>query len=143
MSAEFNEPIETPTPYDCTMIENMKKNNDTIVNPIYEWSDYDIWNYIQTREVKVNPLYAKGYKRVGCIGCPMGSYRGMVREFHDYPIYRNNYVKAFDRMIKAREEAGLKNEWKNGEEVYLWWIGEWTRMVKGQISIDEYMEENK
>lgn len=125
------------------MIENMKKQNDVIVNPIYEWSDYDIWNYVQTREVKVNPLYAKGYKRVGCIGCPMSNYKGMMKEFADYPKYKLNYIRAFERMLKVRAGSGKVDEWKTGQDVFDWWVGEWERNIRGQITIDDYLKGNE
>lgn len=32
--------------WDCTFITTMKKNKDVIVNPIYGWTDNDIWDYI-------------------------------------------------------------------------------------------------
>jgi phosphoadenosine phosphosulfate reductase len=48
------------------------------------------------------------------------------REFELYPKYKLNYIKAFDRMCKARIESELKNypNWTNGEMVFKWWLGE-------------------
>lgn len=148
VSEEYNEPVETPSPFDCTMIANMKAKGDTVTMPIYEWSDYDIWNYIQTRGLEVNPLYEKGYKRVGCVGCPLGSRRSMLREFADYPIYKLNYIRAFERMLKRRRENGKDDvtdreewhKWATGQDVFNWWIREGTENVYGQISINDYMK---
>lgn len=148
VSEEYNEPVDTPSPFDCTMIANMKAKGDTVTMPLYEWSEYDIWNYIQTREIKVNPLYEKGYKRVGCVGCPLGSRRSMLREFADYPIYKENYIRAFDRMLKRRRENGKDDitgkeewhKWETGQDVFNWWIREGDKTVYGQISINDYMK---
>ena len=41
------------------------------VNPIVDWKEKDIWNYIDQEHICTNELYQCGYKRVGCIGCPM------------------------------------------------------------------------
>ena len=123
--------------WDCTLIKKMKENDDTIVNPIYEWSDSDIWDYIKQENMKVNPLYDRGYKRVGCIGCPLAGYRQIKKEFSDYPKYKQLYISAFDRMLKAREEKGKTGAWKSGEEVFDWWIGESKHNVKGQMSLFE------
>lgn len=138
-SVKFGEPVNTPSPMDCTMITNMKARGDTVVSPIYEWSEYDVWNYLITRELPHNPLYDKGYKRVGCVGCPLGGRRNMLKEFADFPIYKENYIRAFDRMLKARKEAGKDDKWKTGKDVFDWWIGEWEVNVKGQMSIDDYL----
>lgn len=50
----------------------------------------------------------------------------MKREFARYPVYRNNYIRAFDRMLAARERKGLptRDMWKDGESVLKWWIGD-------------------
>jgi hypothetical protein len=49
-----------------------------------------------------------------------------------YPKYRANYVRAFDRMLKARAEAGNKINWTSGESVMRWWLGDTT--IDGQLS---------
>ena len=149
VSEEFNEPIETPSVYDCTMIANMKAKGDTVTMPLYEWSEHEIWNYIKTRNVKVNPLYERGYRRVGCVGCPLGGRRNMLREFADYPIYKLNYIRAFDRMLEKRRQSGKDDitgkegwhRWKTGQDVFNWWIGEGEVNVHGQISIEEFMKD--
>lgn len=74
---------------------------------------------------KSNPLYQCGYKRIGCIGCPMAS-KHRYKEFHDYPKYKLNYIRAFDRMLEHRKERGLTSnvDWSSGENVFKWWMGE-------------------
>ena len=135
--------------WDCTLIKVMRDKGDTVVNPIYHWTDDDIWEYARQNNIRMNPLYEKGYTRVGCIGCPLATYREKMKEFFDYPKYKNLYIKAFDKMLKAREESGkvnLGNDWnwwETGEDVFLWWIEEYKRNVKGQITIDEWMKENE
>ena len=139
------EPVDTPSPMDCTMIANMKAKNDTVVSPVYEWTEYDVWNYLQSRNLPHNPMYDKGYRRVGCVGCPLGGRRSMLREFATYPIYKENYIRAFDRMIKARIAAGKDDVtgkedyhiWRTGQDVFNWWIGEGDVNVYGQMNIDD------
>lgn len=131
------------------MIANMKAKGDTVTMPLYEWSEHEIWNYIKTRNVKVNPLYERGYRRVGCVGCPLGGRRNMLREFADYPIYKLNYIRAFDRMLEKRRQSGKDDitgkegwhRWKTGQDVFNWWIGEGEVNVHGQISIEEFMKD--
>ena len=135
--------------WDCTLIKVMRDKGDTVVNPIYHWTDDDIWEYARQNNIRMNPLYEKGYTRVGCIGCPLANYREKMKEFSDYPKYKNLYIKAFEKMLKAREESGkvnLGNDWhwwETGEDVFLWWIEEYKRNVKGQITIDEWMKGNE
>ena len=92
--------------WDCTLISNMKNHNDTMVNPIYEWSDSDVWEYVRNNGIEMNPLYAMGYTRVGCIGCPMATYRQKMKEFHDFPKYEQLYKNAFRKMLEERIRCG-------------------------------------
>ena len=115
----------------------MKSHDDCIVNPIYEWTDSDIWDYIKKEQIKVNPMYKKGYTRVGCIGCPLAGYKQIKKEFNDYPKYKQMYINAFDKMIVARAAKNKNNSWKSGQEVFDWWIGENKHNVEGQINLFE------
>ncbi len=38
-------------------------------NPLADWSEEDIWNYIRSNGVPYNPLHDKGYPSIGCEPC--------------------------------------------------------------------------
>lgn len=44
-----------------------------IINPIIDWEEDDVWEFIKAYDVPYCTLYDKGYKRLGCIGCPMST----------------------------------------------------------------------
>lgn len=100
------------------------------VNPIVDWKEKDIWNYIDQEHICTNELYQCGYKRVGCIGCPMAGRKGRLKEFYDFPTFKLNYIRAFDRMLEVRKAKNLPTQWESGEEVFLWWIED--KNVAGQ-----------
>ena len=131
--------------YDCIMVMKAKANEDLICNPIYKFTEDDIWQYIHENEIDVNPLYQRGYRRVGCIGCPLGGRKQILREFNDYPKYKRNYIKAFDRMLKARREKGLKamDRWTTAEEVFRWWIDDYRYIPKDQMTLDFGEQESR
>ena len=138
---ELQDPV-----WDCTLIKMMREHGSCVVNPIYEWTNKDIWEYINQNRLKINPLYYRGYKRVGCIGCPMATYRQKKKEFADYPTYKNAYINAFDKMLvelnKKHNDPKYRGkrkeiEWKTGKEVFDWWIEKDKHEVKGQISLFE------
>ena len=37
-----------------------------VCNPIIDWSDQDVWEYIRSEKIPMNPLYEMGFYRVGC-----------------------------------------------------------------------------
>lgn len=59
----------------------------------------------------------------------------MKRAFARYPKYKENYIRAFDRMIAHRAEKGLDVVWHDGEECFSWWIRE-DPVQRAQIQID-------
>ncbi|MGO5053562.1 phosphoadenosine phosphosulfate reductase domain-containing protein [Lachnospiraceae bacterium LCP25S3_G4] len=121
------------------MVENCYRTSKTLVNPMLEWDDEFLWWYIRHEEIVINPLYKGGCPggcgRIGCIGCPMSG-KGREEEFAKYPKYKEAYIRAFDRMLKYREQCGNKNimGWKNGQGVFDWWMED--KNIDGQYSMD-------
>ncbi|MBM3678010.1 MAG: phosphoadenylyl-sulfate reductase [Actinobacteria bacterium] len=37
--------------------------------PLADWSDADVWAYIEKRDLPVNELHARGYASIGCVHC--------------------------------------------------------------------------
>lgn len=50
-------------------------------NPIVEWTELDIWNYHIEKNLPMNTLYMKGYKRTGCFYCTLGCNFGSLKTF--------------------------------------------------------------
>lgn len=118
------------------MTERCMKKNKMAVNPIIDWTHRDVWDYIHSEHIEYNPLYECGYKRVGCIGCPMAN-KGRYKEFADFPTYKRMYIKAFDNMLQVLKEKGAKTTWKSGYDVFLWWMED--ENIEGQMTIDDYI----
>lgn len=116
------------------VIEACMKKRKMVVNPIIDWNHTDVWDYIQSEKIETCELYQRGYDRVGCIGCPIAG-KKRWKEFDDFPKYKNMYIHAFERMLEMRKIKGLDVQWKNGEEVFLWWMED--KNVHGQISFEE------
>lgn len=120
--------------YDCKFIENAKAKKDLICSPIYKWNDSDVWDFIHDRGINYNPLYDRGYKRVGCVGCPMSTNK--IKELNEFPAYKLNYKKAFGRMLKERDAKGKTRtgHWIDTDSVYAWWVED--KQIPGQLTLD-------
>lgn len=105
---------------DRRMFENCVVKGKRIVNPIVDWEDADVWEYIRSRGIKYCKLYDEGFKRLGCIGCPMAD---REQEFARWPRYRQAYVAVFDKVVENRKAKGKKCTWINGEDLMRWWMG--------------------
>jgi phosphoadenosine phosphosulfate reductase len=104
------------------LMENCQKKSKFILNPIIDWEDDDVWEYIRSRHLKYCSLYDDGFKRLGCIGCPMGTTKQRLMEFERWPKYKNIYLRTFDRMLQRRIERERPTLWASAEEVMQWWI---------------------
>lgn len=109
-----------------------------MVNAIYEWTDEDVWQFIKDRQIEVNPLYSMGFRRVGCILCPLCSRKEKYKEIELFPTYKQAYINAFQKML---DDERFNNEnyknWKNGEDVFNWWIQEGKDQCEGQMKFDD------
>jgi phosphoadenosine phosphosulfate reductase len=103
-------------------VEHCYQEQKVLVNPIIDWSDEDVWEFIHLHKLPYCELYDQGYTRLGCIGCPMAGGKAQENEFVKYPKYKDAYIRAFSRMIKKRKKDGLETDWETGEEVLKWWV---------------------
>ena len=115
------------------MTEHCMAKKKMVVNPVIDWTNADIWEYIGSEKIETNVLYQCGYYRVGCIGCPMAG-KKRHKEFADFPKYKKAYIRAFDEMLEVRKERGLECKWQCGEEVFLWWMED--DNVPGQLKLE-------
>ena len=93
-----------------------------MLNPIIDWSDSDVWEFITLHKIPMNPLYNQGFKRVGCIGCPLSS-RGR-KELENAPKYKKAYFKAVVKHFEYRKERGLGLDgiMETPEKYFEWWL---------------------
>lgn len=105
------------------LFESCAKLGTKAVNPIIDWKDHDVWEFLKSENVKCNPLYCE-FGRVGCVGCPMAGKASREREFLRWPAYRRNYLAAFDRMQKVRVSQGkeLFARLESPLDVFRWWM---------------------
>ncbi|MCM1009091.1 MAG: phosphoadenosine phosphosulfate reductase family protein [Ruminococcus flavefaciens] len=103
------------------LVEHCYRTASVMVNPIIDWTDSDVWEFLRHYGCEANPLYQCGLKRIGCIGCPMQTSRRMIQEFDLYPKYKDLYIRTFYKMLKEHPERNYT--WKSGIEVFDWWTG--------------------
>ena len=65
-----------------------------LISPIIEWTDDDVWNFLNTIGVAHCELYDQGWKRIGCIGCPMSPAKQKIIENKRWPHVKRNWIKA-------------------------------------------------
>lgn len=74
------------------------RNKGSILCPICYWTDEDVWAFIKSRNLPYCELYDQGFKRLGCIGCPMAGPAGQAKEFERWPKYEEMWKRAVFRF---------------------------------------------
>lgn len=126
------------------LFENCRLKGKRVVNPIVDWLDADVYGFLADAKAPMNPLYAEGQCRVGCVGCPMAGKKGREDEFLRWPKYKNLYLRAFDNMLKERERRGkLEVSWRMGttaNDVFNWWME--YDILPGQMGMEDFLGED-
>ena len=74
-----------------------------LISPIIYWTEKDVWEFLNdVVRVPHCSLYDEGWHRIGCIGCPMSSYKQKMIENKRYPHIKRGWIKA----IKAIRNGG-------------------------------------
>lgn len=73
-----------------------------LVSPIFEWSDSDVWEFLNVLNIPHCNLYDEGFTRIGCILCPMSQRKQKEKEIARWPHVKRNWIKA----IKAIRAGG-------------------------------------
>ena len=78
------------------------------ISPIQEWNQLLVWLYIWKHGLPYNPLYDRGFERIGCFMCPAGNLAeyNVVREAH--PELWARWERFLYRW--ARERLGMSEE---------------------------------
>lgn len=95
-----------PDNMDEDMVRYCMQSKGFILNPIIDWTTDEVWEFIHRYNIPYCELYDQGFKRLGCIGCPMATPKEKEREFKRYPKFKEAYIRAFDRMIQHQIEGG-------------------------------------
>ena len=121
-------------------VEMCYKRNKTLVNPIIDWEDRDVWNFIRKNNIPYCSLYGEGFHRLGCIGCPMAHRGNRDKQFVRWPKYKKAYLNAFEKMLSERERRNKRTDkWMTATDVFNWWME--YDVLPGQYNMFEDVEE--
>jgi phosphoadenosine phosphosulfate reductase len=60
---------QSVTRFYSKLVEWDEENKVLKVNPLLEWREKDVWDYIKTNDVPYNELHDKGFPSIGCQPC--------------------------------------------------------------------------
>ena len=95
-------------------------------NPIQNWNALEVWLFLFKEKVNFNPLYNKGYHRMGCYLCPSSPLAELESLRETHPQY---YQKWESKMKEWAAKYGFPDEWI---EMGFW---RWKKLPKGQMDL--------
>ncbi len=77
-----------------------------LISPIIHWAEQDVWEFLNdVVRVPHCSLYDEGWHRIGCIGCPMSSFKQKTLENERYPHVKRGWLRA---IKKIRDGGGIQ-----------------------------------
>lgn len=117
----------------------IKGKESLLVSPIIYWSDEDVWEFLNdVVRVPHCEMYDKGYKRIGCICCPMSKRIHRINDLKAFPHVRRNWIKsiktirggvncnfeALAQFDKCPTPEGADREDVIAEYILDWWLSD-------------------
>ena len=103
-----------------------------IINPILDWTDADVWGFLDYHGIPHCSLYDRGYKRIGCILCPMGTKKKAEKDLQNFPRF---VEKVYLRAIRTLRTQGYYADFLDEYEVLDWWLSKKNK--------EDYLKENR
>jgi phosphoadenosine phosphosulfate reductase len=103
------------------------------VCPIAYWTDDDVWAFHAIRGIPHCSLYDEGFKRLGCIGCPLAGSHIQAQGLKRWPKYAALWRKAFDGFwekwhdvpVSRGPRKGLPRffvDFGSAQGLWDWWV---------------------
>lgn len=124
---KFSGTFDQWSEHEETMVACVGGKDKLLISPIIDWTERDVWEYLNSRGIQHCGLYDRGYRRIGCILCPMSSLRQKRREMEEYPHVRKKWLETIRWLM---DNKWLEHKSSTAEDTLEWWIsgksfGEW------------------
>jgi len=97
-----------------------KRDDITIYSPIFNWLEWQVWEFIEKYSLPYPSLYDEGWGRVGCIICPWINGTNQVkRNMERWP----NTYRVFEKVVKDWWLPQTYKHFQTYEQFLNFWYG--------------------
>lgn len=112
-----------------------------VISPIFHWSDAEVWQFLREKGLPYCSLYDEGWKRIGCLLCPIARKSERMRERLLYPGVERAIVRSIDRVLQRGGMKSVAPYNPTAQEVFDWWISgksvaKYFGMLRNQTKIE-------
>lgn len=101
------------------MVTCVEGKDSILVSPIIHWTEKDVWSFLNSNNIPHCSLYDEGYRRIGCILCPMSSYKQKIQECNRFPHAKHKWLNTIQSLI---DRGYYKKGLGTPEFIFQWWI---------------------
>lgn len=87
------------------------KADKLMIAPIIGWTDTDVWAFLRTNNIEYCRLYDEGWKRIGCLFCPMARKSEMRIAKERYPRYKAAIIRTIAKMRNKEHGGGYVDDY--------------------------------
>ena len=103
-----------------TMVTCVGGKDKILVSPIIYWTERDVWKFLnEVVKVPHCKLYDEGYRRIGCILCPMSNYKQKIKDCQRFPHARHKWIQTIQKLIDG---GYINHNFQDAEFGFNWWI---------------------
>lgn len=97
----------------------LKQDRSAYICPICDWTDSDVWEFLNSKHIKHCSLYDQGYKRIGCVCCPLSP---SLRDAERYPKFvamlKMGFVKCINANHVSEKTKKLHEKYRENPDLY-------------------------
>lgn len=97
--------------YQETVVQCLEGKDKLIMNPIIDWNQSDVWQFIEFFDLPMNPVYQMGCSRVGCVLCPLSSIEAKRFEMKTWPKLADRWFRVFVRDRRSFMKKSGIDKW--------------------------------
>lgn len=121
-SHKFSGNFDQWSEHEESMVACVKGKDKIIVSPIIHWTERDVWQFLnEVVKVPHCKLYDEGYRRIGCILCPMANRKQKIRDMQRFPHVKKKWIDTIQWLI---DNGYLNHNFTDAEMGFKWWISE-------------------
>lgn len=121
-SHKFSGNFDQWSEHEESMVACVGGKDKILVSPIIHWTERDVWKFLnEVVKVPHCKLYDEGYRRIGCILCPMSNRKYKLRDAQRFPHVRKKWIDTIQWLIN---NGYLNHNFTDAETGFKWWISE-------------------
>lgn len=119
-SHKFSGNFDQWSEHEESMVACVGGKDKILVSPIIHWTERDVWTFLnEVVKVPHCKLYDEGYRRIGCILCPMSNRKQKIRDMQRFPHVRKKWIDTIQWLI---DNGYSLTDNPNAEFGFNWWI---------------------